>query len=240
LETLQHRLQKFNPGIVWLDSGNRVMAMNGVAAEVLAVEYDEVIGEPLLQLHPEKSRDKVEWLLEKSQCPLESPPPMTMMINIPDRLLLIKVSKMIGAGGMVGTCMVFFDLTDITTIPVESGTGRGDELRRLFKLPVYCDKQVILLDLEDIAFLKADGHYTTVLSRQREYLCNLSLADLEGRLDKDCFIRVHRSYLLNINFAKAFKKVDEQYLIVLNDNDETEIPISRGNAQEVKEILGLK
>lgn len=107
-------------------------------------------------------------------------------------------------------------------------------------MPVYCDKQVILLDLEDIAFLKADGHYTTVLSRQREYLCNLSLADLEGRLDKDCFIRVHRSYLLNINFAKAFKKVDEQYLIVLNDNDETEIPISRGNAQEVKEILGLK
>lgn len=47
---------------------------------------------------------------------------MTMMINIPDRVLLIKVAKMYGGTEDVGTCMIFYDLTDITTTP-----HQGDE-----------------------------------------------------------------------------------------------------------------
>ena len=40
-----------------------------------------------------------------------------MMINIPDKVLMIKASKMVGADGIIGTCMVFYDLTDVTTHP---------------------------------------------------------------------------------------------------------------------------
>lgn len=240
MESFQHKLQRFNPGIIWLDSDNRVMATNGLAAEILAIEDKNAIGTHILQLHPEKSRDKVAWLLESAQCPVESPPPMTMMINTPDKVLLIKVSKMCGSGDLVGTCVVFYDLTDITTLPVDSGKKSGDVFRQLFKLPIYSDKQVILLDLERIVFFKADGHYTRVSSDGKDYFCNLSLADLEGRLDGDRFIRVHRSYVINIRFAKVFKKVDEQCVIVMDDDNETEIPISRGNVQAIKELLGLK
>jgi hypothetical protein len=33
--TFQHKLEQFNPGIVWLDADRRVTAMNDVAIQVL-------------------------------------------------------------------------------------------------------------------------------------------------------------------------------------------------------------
>ncbi len=94
--------------MVWLDTQNRVVGFNEVAWQLLApageqtlgVSRDRLIGIDLLTLHPVKSREKLALLLggEEApgidQCPVRSPPAITMMINIPDRVLLLKVSKM--------------------------------------------------------------------------------------------------------------------------------------------------
>jgi len=240
METFQHKLQNFNPGIVWLDSDNQISAMSSLATKILNIDNKDFIGKHILQFHPEKNRNRVQSLLDSAQCPVSSPPPMTMMINIPDKVLLIKISKMIGVNSSAGTCMIFYDLTDIATLPIDNKNKTSDALRLLFKLPVYSNKQVMLLDLEKVIFLKADGHYTSVTTNDNSYLCNLSIADLEGRLDPNEFIRVHRSYVINIRFAQSFKKIDTQCMITLNDKNETNIPISRSNIQMIKEILGLK
>lgn len=238
LESFQHKLEKFDPGIVWLDRCNRVIAMNAIASRVLSVSVGDVVGSEVTQLHPEKSRRKVAFLLETSACPTESPPPMTMMINVPDRVLLIKVSKMWSAGGEEGTCMIFYDLTDITTNPHESD-GSSDRPRQLFKLPVYKNGRVILLDLNDVVHFKAEGHYTSVFTGTQTYLCNLALSDLELRLDPDKFVRVHRSHMINVRFAAAFEKIDEQCTIVMRTQDEARVPVSRSNVSKLKLMFGL-
>src|SRR5580692_7164721 len=105
IETFQHRLEQFNPGVVWLDAQGRVTAFNDVALQILGpageqslgVAQDKLLGIDVVQLHPEKSRDKLRFLLHSRDaggCPVKSPPPVAMMINIPDRILMIKVSKM--------------------------------------------------------------------------------------------------------------------------------------------------
>lgn len=238
METIQHQLQKFDPGIVWLDSNNRVVAVNGVTMKVLGVNAGEVIGKNILQFHPEASRPKVQWLLESSACPVESPPPMAMMINIPDRVLLIKVSKMFGGGEGVGTCMVFFDLTDVTTTP-RQGSDEQDKPRLLYKIPVYKLNKVMLIDIDTVVHLKAEAHYTTVYTEREHYLCNLSLSDLEDRLTKEKFIRVHRSHVINITFASAFEKVNDKYVITMETPDEVAIPVSRSNVVMLKKVLGV-
>jgi hypothetical protein len=237
-ETFQHQLQRFDPGIVWLDADNCVAALNGVAMQVLGANAAEVIGRNILQFHPEKSRAKVQWLLETSACPVDSSPPMTMMINIPDRVLLIKVSKMMGDARGAGTCMVFFDLTGVTTTP-RVGEDQQGKPRLLFKLPVYKNNKVLLVDLDEVVRLQADGHYTMVCTRDDEYLCNLSLSDLELRLGEEKFIRVHRSHMINIGFASEFQKSEEQYAIVMEHSPAAAIPVSRGKARMLKEMLGL-
>ena len=75
MESFEHKLQKFDPGVVWLDGHNRVLALNTIASSVLGVTVGDAVGTEILQLHPEKSRDKVQWLLESASCPVTSAPP---------------------------------------------------------------------------------------------------------------------------------------------------------------------
>ena len=204
-ETFLHKLEQFNPGMVWLDPGNHVTAMNDVAAQLLgpAAQYsmgvspDKLLGIDVLQMHPEKSRDKLRLLLQSGQdngCPMKSPPPVAMMINIPDRVLVVKVSKMIGVGGVTGTCMIFYDLTDITTAPAGApATARSDPPpRRLLKIPLYRKNRVMLIDMKDVVRFQADGHYTAIVTAEDQYMSNLSLTDLEARLDPGIYFRTHR------------------------------------------------
>ena len=241
METIQHKLQQFDPGIVWLDRDNRILAMNGVAMQTLGARPGELVGEEVLQIHPESSREKVRWLLDQSSCPAKSPPPMTMMINIPERVLMIKVSKMCGKDDAVGTCMVFYDLTELATRADEADaeTAQHEEPRKLCKLPVYKNKQVLLVDLETICCIKADGRYSTLYTESEDYFCNLSISELEKRLDERLFFRVHRSHLVNLRYAKAFEKIDDQCYLIVDHHDGIKVPISRNKINVLKQVLGL-
>lgn len=240
LETFQHQLQKFDPGIVWLDGNNRVSALNDVARRVLGPVAEKAIGQEILQFHPEKSRGKVSFLIESSACPVESPPPVTMMINIPDRVLLIKVSKMLGLEGQTGagTCMIFYDLTELTTTPL-APNGDQDRPRQLYKLPVYINNRILLVDLDEVVHLKAEGHYTTVYTHKDHYLCNLSLSDLEDRMVDAKYLRVHRSHMINLQFASGFEKQDDQTFVFVDSADQARVPVSRSKVKVLKESLGL-
>lgn len=239
METIQHKLQQFDPGMVWLDKDNHILAMNGVATETLGARPGELIGEEILQIHPEASRQKVKWLLDQSTCPVSSPPPMTMMINIPERVLLIKVSKMCGKDGIAGTCMIFYDLTDLAALPSEANEDNTSKPRQLYKLPVYKNKKVLLVDLKSVCCIKADGHYSKLYTDKAEYFCNLSISDLDKRLDERFFFRVHRSHIVNLRFAKSFEKVDEQCFIVMDNKEGIKVPVSRNKVSNLKQVLGL-
>src|SRR3546814_18742554 len=106
-----------------------------------------------------------------------------MMINIPDKVLMVKVSKMVGADGITGTCMVFYDLTDATTMPVSMPTAQALPPRRLYKIPVYRKNSVVLIELSEVLRFEGDGHYTTIATRADRSRSNLSLTDPEKRLE---------------------------------------------------------
>src|SRR6266436_5711514 len=118
METLQYKLQKFDPGVVLLSADNRILAMNQIAQRVLSNIRGNPIGRDVLQLHPEKSKEKIQLLLrsgsEADGGHTESPP-MTMMINIPDRVLLIKVTRLFYCSLRHGRCIMFYALTALTT-----------------------------------------------------------------------------------------------------------------------------
>ncbi|MGB5200885.1 MAG: hypothetical protein WBR56_13385, partial [Sedimenticolaceae bacterium] len=69
---------------------NRILAMNGIAIETLNALPEELIDEDILATHPEASRQQVKSLLAQPSCPAESSPPVTAIINVPERMLLIK------------------------------------------------------------------------------------------------------------------------------------------------------
>ncbi len=136
---------------------------------------------------------------------------MTMMINIPDRVLLLKVSKIFGAGAVVGACMVYYDLTDLTTAPrAESRSAEAHSTRvlprQLSKIPVYRANRLVLIDVQDTLRLESDDHYTWIVTGTDRFLSNLSLSDLEERLDPSQFFRCHRSHIVNLRHVSEIER----------------------------------
>jgi LytTR family transcriptional regulator, CO-responsive transcriptional regulator RcoM len=259
-ESLQHRLERLDLGMVWVDNENRVIGFNEVAWQLLApageqtlgVPRDRLIGIDLLALHPTKSREKLALLLGGDepagvdQCPVRSPPAITMMINIPDRVLLLKVSKMFGSSGVVGACMVYYDLTEVTTSPrVENGSNGAEtsdtapQPRQLSKIPVYRANRLVLIEVQDTLRLESNDHYTWIVTASGRYLSNLSLSDLAERLDPAMFFRCHRSHVVNLRHVSEIERDGDALYLLFGGPEPSRIPVSRTHARELREIVGL-
>lgn len=258
-ESLQHRLERLDLGMVWIDNHNRVTGFNEIAWQLLApageqtlgVPRDQLIGINLLALHPAKSREKLALLLGGAepagvdQCPVRSPPAITMMINIPDRVLLLKVSKIFGTQGIVGACMVYYDLTDLTTSPQVGngaslpGPGAAARPRQLSKIPVYRANRLVLIEVQDTLRLESNDHYTWIVTPSGRYLSNLSLSDLAERLDPSVFFRCHRSHIVNLKHVGEIERDGDSLYLVFANPEPARIPVSRTHARELREMVGL-
>jgi NO-binding membrane sensor protein with MHYT domain len=108
-----------------------------------------------------------------------------------------------------------------------------------WRLPVQRNKTTIFLDLDRIVGIRADAHYTCVYDGTESYFCSLSLSELEARLDPAKFLRVHRSYIVNIRHAESFERHNEQGLIHLTGTAAPSVPVSRRNVHKLRSALGL-
>ncbi|MEE8057777.1 MAG: LytTR family transcriptional regulator DNA-binding domain-containing protein [Pseudomonadales bacterium] len=248
MERFFYQLQRFDPGIIFLDNDYELTGINNVACDVLGVKPKQVVGRNVFSIHPNKSQNKIQWLLESTAAAgpgQPSPPPMTMMINIPDRVLITEVTRLEGYPEAIGYSLIFYDVTEETTHPIEEHIAdqqANKSQRLLFKVPVYSNNRVMLIELDHVTHLQSKGHYTNIYTNASDncYLCTLSLSDLENRLDPQQFIRIHRSHMVNMHYANSFEKQGTTYYLKIKTNQKEEtIPISRAKAKYVKEVIGL-
>lgn len=60
-----------------------------------------------------------------------------------------------------------------------------------------------MFDFKDIAYLKADGSYTKVVmsvKEERPVTLALNLKTVSSYLDAETFYRIHKSYVVNLNY----------------------------------------
>ncbi|WP_119354708.1 LytTR family transcriptional regulator [Azohydromonas sediminis] len=231
-------LERFDVGIVHLDAERRVLGMNDFARRVLPVDEKQPFDRLVLSFHPERSQPKVEFLLDQAaQCPVANPPPMTMIINIPERVLLIKVTRIAdGAGRPSGYVLVFYDITEL--VSSDDSARAATARRRLQKIPTVVQQRIVLVDADDVLCIHSDGHYTHVCTVQGRHFCNLNIGDLEARLDPEQFMRVHRGHIVNLRAVRQLRREDGRLLIEMHP-EMPPIPVSRSSASALLERLGV-
>lgn len=237
-------LERFDVGVVHLDRELRVMGMNDFARRSLPVEDKMPFDKVVTSFHPEAARAKVKFLLGQAECPVNNAPPMAMMINIPDRVLLIKVSKMGDMqGATTGYTLVFYDITDVVSHKAEGGpvlgTADGGAKRQLRKIPTIKKNRVLLVDVPSVSFIRSEGHYSWVHTSQGSQFCNLNIGDLESRLDPQLFLRVHRSYIVNLSQVDEIVRDDGRMSLRMMGSTPVDIPVSRASAPHLMAQLGL-
>ncbi|MGB4342472.1 MAG: LytTR family transcriptional regulator DNA-binding domain-containing protein [Moraxellaceae bacterium] len=237
-------LERFDVGVVNLDLELRVMGMNDYARRCLPLQDKMPFGKIVTSFHPEAAKEKVKFLLGQAECPVNNAPPMAMMINIPDRMLLIKVSKIGDAQGTTtGYTLVFYDITEVVSHEAKTGLAQGTredgEKRQLRKIPTIKQNRVLLVDVPSVSFIRSEGHYTWVHTGQGSQFCNLNIGDLESRLDPQLFLRVHRSYIVNLSHVDEIVRNDGRMTLRMMGSVPVEIPVSRASAPRLMEQLGL-
>lgn len=93
---------------------------------------------------------------------------------------------------------------------------------------VKCDYKYERIALVDILFIQALQNYTIIQTTKAKYVTLLSLKHAEQNLDRQTFIRVHKSYLVSI---PKIETVDNNEILVQSYR----IPISRSYHNEVIE-----
>lgn len=237
----QYILNRLPIGLVMLDREFRVQSFSGAAVETLGADrLRESLGKPIQSVHPKHSQDKIDWLLKQSQNEGSSGY-ASMLINVPDKILQLRMVQLGDGNDVSGYCLILYDITDFTSLPATETSAGGDQSvgRSLFKVPVAVHGRIALLDINEVAFLRAEGHHTQVCSEGKHYFCNMSLSQLESRLPPDRFVRVHRSYIINLAHADAVLRHDEQFVISMAGGTEEQIPVSRGNVPRLRELLGV-
>ena len=66
------------------------------------------------------------------------------------------------------------------------------------RIPYERDNGLRFLAADEIAAIRAEGHYTQIINRTGELFCPWSISRVAATLDQPSFIRTHRSYLVNL------------------------------------------
>ena len=64
---------------------------------------------------------------------------------------------------------------------------------------VRTSKRIVPVETASLVCIEAAGDYSTIFTREHEYLCGLGIGALSDRLDPSLFIRVHRSTIIALS-----------------------------------------
>lgn len=113
--------------------------------------------------------------------------------------------------------------------PISRSAGN----RRLF---IKCDGELRPLDLCDIISISGADDYCEIRSTRRTDLIRSTLNDLEARLDPDCFIRVHRSHIINLECLSSVENRSGGGLTLIMQ-DGSRVFASRAGAASIKPLI---
>src|SRR3546814_2282582 len=80
------------------------------------------------------------------------------------------------------------------------------------RIPVNRNGATRLLAPREIYAVRADAHYTYVFDGKETHFCNLSISEIESRLDPATFLRVHRSHIVNVAHAATLKQIGRAHV----------------------------
>jgi len=110
----------------------------------------------------------------------------------------------------------------------------------LLRLPYEMNGKTHFIDARDVAFLRAEGHYTLLYAGAQKLFCTWSITEAERRLTPGAFLKSHRSYLINPDHVTLFERRKDNAIchFTLAGQDIT-TPVSRARLPDLREVLGL-
>ena len=88
------------------------------------------------------------------------------------------------------------------------------------RIIVKCKGGVTFIDTKDIICIEASDYYLKIITNIDEHVMRKSLNSMEEKLNRDQFIRIHRSTIVNIEYIQSIERYtpNEHLVIMKNGN----------------------
>jgi len=111
---------------------------------------------------------------------------------------------------------------------------------KIDRIPAEKQGKTILVNESDIIYAFTEQDYVYIKTFTDKLFTRFTLKELESRLSSTMFFRTHRCYLVNLHKVKEIVPFfNGTYTLIVEDNDKSEVPVSRAQAKKLKKILGM-
>jgi two-component system LytT family response regulator len=116
---------------------------------------------------------------------------------------------------------------------VREAAGRNKPVGRVL---IRDGAKVHVINADRIEHIEAQDDYVQIRSEGKSYLKNQRMAELETQLDAEQFLRIHRSYIVNIAFVDRIEQATkDSHVAILKDGGR--LPISRSGYQKIRAAM---
>ncbi len=130
-------------------------------------------------------------------------------------------------------------LGEATPPPAELAAAAREPGRYLDRVVVRDGTRVTIIPVPKLDFAEAQDDYVALASQGRKHLKQQTIGSLEAALDPACFVRLHRSYLVNLErVAKLEPYGKDSRVAILTDG--TRLPVSRAGYARLRAALDGK
>ena len=114
-------------------------------------------------------------------------------------------------------------------VPAEARHEEEDQA-----IPVELAGTTRMLPRSSVRWVEAQGDYARLHTAEGSHLVRVPLATLAERWSDSGFVRIHRSYLVQLRLIDELRMVNSGYVVVLG---ETELPVARRHTRDLKDRL---
>jgi two-component system LytT family response regulator len=106
------------------------------------------------------------------------------------------------------------------------------------RIVVKVDGKIKIIPTVDIQYIEANGDNVKIMTNEGSFSKNKTMSFFEEQLSANDFVRIHRSYLVNVSLVTRIDAYDkESHLAVLSSG--IQLPVSKSGYQRLKELLGM-
>ncbi len=107
----------------------------------------------------------------------------------------------------------------------------------LDRIVVRDGSKIHIIPIAKLDYVEAQDDYAALHSEKKSYLKQQTIASLERQLDPQRFVRIHRSYIVNLDrIVRIEPYTRDSRVVVLRDGEQ--LPVSRPGYARLKALLG--
>jgi two-component system LytT family response regulator len=95
-----------------------------------------------------------------------------------------------------------------------------------------------IIPTHDVLYIEAYDDYVKIFTQQEMFLKKKTMSFYENHLPENQFVRVHRSYIIQLNQLTRIEPLEKESYIALLKNG-TKIPLSKSGYAKLKALLGI-